>query len=119
MGPRRIRQCAELLDRRTGGRRLERVRRSRPRTSAAVAHTDARVLEAIWEGDESGLRATVAKYGGFVYGKALQILRHPVVAEEVTQDIFVMLWRKAGSLNPRRGSLKAFLRPSIYPALRA
>jgi RNA polymerase sigma-70 factor (ECF subfamily) len=66
-------------------------------------------MRAICEGDESGLRAAVAKYGALVHGIALQILRHPMLAEEVAQDTFVMLWRKPGSYNSSRGSLKSFL----------
>jgi RNA polymerase sigma-70 factor, ECF subfamily len=85
------------------------ARRSRPNISAVGTETDALLLRAMCEGDESGLRAAVAKYGASVHGIALQILRHPMLAEEVTQDTFVMLWQKPGSYDPRRGGLKAFL----------
>jgi RNA polymerase sigma-70 factor (ECF subfamily) len=77
--------------------------------SAEGTETDALLVTAICESDESGLRAAVAKYGALVHGVALQILKHPMLAEEVAQDTFVMLWRKPGSYNPQRGSLKAFL----------
>jgi RNA polymerase sigma-70 factor (ECF subfamily) len=79
------------------------------RTSAVGTNTDTSLVRAISKGDEGGLRAAVAKYGPFVYGAALHILRHPMLAEEVAQDTFVMLWRKPGSYNPHRGSLKAYL----------
>jgi RNA polymerase sigma-70 factor, ECF subfamily len=85
------------------------ARRSRRKTSAIGTGTDALLVRAICEGDESGLRAAFAKYGAYVHGIALQISRHPMLAEEVAQDTFVMLWRKPGSYNPHRGSLKAFL----------
>lgn len=85
------------------------VRRSRPKTSAGAAHTDAQVLRAISEGDEGGLRAAVAEYGGFVNGMALLILRQPKLAEQVAHDTFVMLWRKPESFKRHGGSLKAFL----------
>jgi RNA polymerase sigma-70 factor (ECF subfamily) len=78
-------------------------------TSADGTETDALLVTAICESDESGLRAAVAKYGALVHGVALQILKHPMLAEEVAQDTFVMLWRKPRSYNPHRGSLKAFL----------
>jgi RNA polymerase sigma-70 factor (ECF subfamily) len=66
-------------------------------------------MRAINEGDESGLRAAVAKYGHSVHGAALHILRDPMLAEEVAQDTFVLLWAKPGSYNPDRGTLKVFL----------
>jgi RNA polymerase sigma-70 factor, ECF subfamily len=82
----------------------------RPHDVSAVDRgSDASLVRAISEGDEGGLRAAVARYGAFVQGAALQILRQPMLAEEVAQDTFVMLWRKPGSYNPQRGSLKAFL----------
>ena len=84
-------------------------RRSRPKTSVVGTRTDAQVLTAICEGDESGLRAAVAEYGDFVYGMALLILRQPKIAEEVAQDTFVVLWRKAQSFSRRSGKLKSIL----------
>ena len=96
---------------RSTGRPEERdaSRRGRPETSAVATHTDAQVLTAICEGDESGLRAAVAEYGDFVYGMALLILRQPKLAEEVAQDTFMVLWRKPQSFSRRSGSLKAFV----------
>ena len=85
------------------------ARPGRLKTSAVGTNTDASLVRAISEGDEGGLRAAVAKYGPFVHGAALHILRHPMLAEEVAQDTFVMLWRKPGSYNPHRGSLRAYL----------
>lgn len=85
------------------------ARHSRLKTSALGTKTDASLVRAISEGDADGLRATVAKYGPFVHGVALHILRHPMLAEEVAQDTFMALWRKPGSYNPHRGSLKAYL----------
>jgi RNA polymerase sigma-70 factor (ECF subfamily) len=79
------------------------------KTSADGTNTDMSLVGAIGKGDERGLRAAVAKYGPFVHGVALHILRQPMLAEEVAQDTFVMLWRKPGSYNPHRGSLKAYL----------
>jgi RNA polymerase sigma-70 factor (ECF subfamily) len=76
---------------------------------AAGTETEALLVRAICEGDESGLRAAVAKYGGVVYGIASQILRDPMLAEEVAQDTFMMLWRKPESYSLHRGSLKTFL----------
>jgi RNA polymerase sigma-70 factor, ECF subfamily len=85
------------------------ARHGRLKTPAVGTKPEALLVRAINEGDEDGLRAAVTKYGGFVHGAALHILRHPMLAEEVAQDTFMMLWRKPESYNPHRGSLKAFL----------
>jgi RNA polymerase sigma-70 factor (ECF subfamily) len=98
----------QTLTERAGEREVS-VRWSRPKTSAVGILTDTQLLKAIREGDESGLRAAVAKYGASVHSIASQILRQPMLAEEVAQDTFVMLWRKPESYSPSRGSLRAFL----------
>jgi RNA polymerase sigma-70 factor, ECF subfamily len=83
------------------------ARRRRPTTS--TTENEALLVGAICDGDEVGLRVAVAKYGAVVYGMALQILRDRMLAEEVAQDTFMMLWRKPKSYSPHRGSLKTFL----------
>jgi RNA polymerase sigma-70 factor, ECF subfamily len=86
-----------------------RARNREDEAFAAGRETDASLMRAINEGDGSGLRAVVASYGASVYGAALHILRNPMLAEEVAQDTFVMLWVRPGGYNPDRGSLKVFL----------
>ena len=83
--------------------------RNREVEASTVGREDASLMRAINEGDESGLRAVVARYGASVHGAALHILRNPMLAEEVAQDTFVLLWAKPGSYNPDRGTLKVFL----------
>ncbi len=83
--------------------------RGRPETSAIGTRTDAEVLTAICEGDESGLREAVAEYGDFVFGMALLILRQPKLAEEVAQDTFVEFWQKVQSFSGRSGNLQMTL----------
>ncbi|MCA1993145.1 MAG: sigma-70 family RNA polymerase sigma factor, partial [Coleofasciculus sp. S288] len=43
-----------------------------------------------------------------VYGLALHILKNPQEAEDLTQEIFLSLWRSS-NYNPARGSLSSFL----------
>jgi RNA polymerase sigma-70 factor (ECF subfamily) len=45
-----------------------------------------------------------------VYRAALGIVRDPVVAQDVTQDVFLRLWRRPGSFDARRGELGSYLR---------
>lgn len=99
------RRCAEYYMKSGAGETI--ARRSRPTRS--TTENEALLVRAICEGDEVGLRAAVAKYGAVVYGMALQILRDRMLAEEVAQDTFMMLWRKPKSYSPHRGSLKTFL----------
>jgi len=45
-----------------------------------------------------------------VYAAALRVLGNPAQAQDVTQDVFLRLWRAPGKFDPRRGDLGAYLR---------
>lgn len=62
-----------------------------------------------FEHDEGTLREAISAYGDAVYGMAHRIVAEPMLAEEVTQDTFLALWRQPAAYDPARGSLKAFL----------
>ena len=44
------------------------------------------------------------------FGVASRLVRNRELAEEVTQDVFVWIWREARSFDPRRGSDVALIR---------
>jgi RNA polymerase sigma-70 factor (ECF subfamily) len=45
-----------------------------------------------------------------VYGAALRILGSPAQAQDVTQDVFLKLWRSPRRFDPGRGELGSYLR---------
>ena len=45
-----------------------------------------------------------------VYGAALRILGNPAQAQDVTQDVFLKLWRNPGRFDAARGELGSYLR---------
>jgi RNA polymerase sigma-70 factor (ECF subfamily) len=45
-----------------------------------------------------------------VYASALSVLRDPGRAEDVTQEVFLKLWRNPGRFDPSRGALGPYLR---------
>jgi len=40
-----------------------------------------------------------------VYGTALRVLGNPAAAQDVAQDVFLRVWRRPGTFDPRRGDL--------------
>jgi RNA polymerase sigma-70 factor, ECF subfamily len=50
------------------------------------------------------------EHGPAVYGAALRVLGNPAAAQDVAQDVFLRLWRRPRSFDPRRGDLGAYLR---------
>ncbi|MEB3310263.1 MAG: sigma-70 family RNA polymerase sigma factor [Snowella sp.] len=70
--------------------------------------TDAEVYFALVAGEVPALGILYERYGEVVYRFALRILNNPQEAEDLTQEVFLTLWRNQ-SYDPKRGSLLAFL----------
>ncbi|MGH2724131.1 MAG: sigma-70 family RNA polymerase sigma factor [Actinomycetota bacterium] len=60
-------------------------------------------------GDQEAVRALYARFGRPVFGMGLRMLGSPQSAEELTQDVFLAAWRKAGRYDPTRGRLSTWL----------
>lgn len=60
-------------------------------------------------GDEDAFTALYRRRQGGVYRFALQMSGSEAVAEDVTQEVFMVLMRDAGNFDPSRGTLAAYL----------
>lgn len=54
-------------------------------------------------GDRDGFEAFYGRFSGLVYATALRVLSSESEAEDVTQEVFFMLWEKAPMYDPSRG----------------
>ncbi len=70
-----------------------------PNSSEPSSTTDEALFVALKNGDSSALSILFNRHGRLVYGLALKILANSQEAEDLTQEIFLTLWRKASS-NP-------------------
>jgi RNA polymerase sigma factor (sigma-70 family) len=66
-------------------------------------------MEGLLAGNDDAIRAIYARFSRPVYTMGLRLLGSREAAEELTQDVFVTAWRKAGRFDPQRGRLSTWL----------
>mgnify|MGYP001797781039 CR=1 FL=1 len=66
------------------------------------------LIEAMNAGEQTALRHLYRRHSALVYSLALQILKRKAEAEDITQEVFLSLWRR-NTYDPARGSLRRFL----------
>ena len=73
------------------------------------AREDARLLQAIAAEDQQALAILYRRHGNLIYSFLLRMLGNPAEAQEVLQDTFVRLWRRAKEFDAGRSSATAWL----------
>jgi RNA polymerase sigma factor (sigma-70 family) len=80
-----------------------------PSTDARASVDDTTLVERVAAGDADALQGLYERYGRIVYSFAYRFTRDPGMAEECTQDVFVVLWRRASTYDPARAKLTTWL----------
>ena len=70
--------------------------------------TDAEVWNVLKQGQSQALHLFYERYSSLVYRLAFRVLGNSQEAEDLTQDIFLTLWRSR-NYDPNRGSLGSYL----------
>src|ERR671924_1898697 len=65
-------------------------------------------------GDREAFHELYRRYGSAAYGLALRITAQPMLAEEVTQDAFLALWRTPEAFDPTRGAFRSFFLSLVH-----
>ena len=77
--------------------------------SGRDAAEDAALLDRIAAGDPDALGELYDRYGRVVFGVLYRVLGVPEAAEEVSQDAFHAVWRRAGTYRADRGAVRTWL----------
>jgi RNA polymerase sigma-70 factor, ECF subfamily len=100
-----------------GGRRAV-VERGRARCAVRpppICHIGGRVdqdltrlVARVAEGDQAAFASLYDGLSSTIFGVVRRVLRDPSQAEEVTQEVFVEIWRLAARYDPERGGVRAW-----------
>lgn len=86
-----------------------RAMRARPADVAAdLSDPIGELLRRAGRGDQSAFAELYDALSPLVYGVVLKVVRDPSQAEEVTQEVFVELWRLAARFDGTKGSAKTW-----------
>ncbi len=69
--------------------------------------SDAQLVVGIGRYEEDALAELYRRHAGPVLGLARRVLVDEHAAEDVTQDVFLSLWRHPDRFDPQRGSLRS------------
>ena len=78
-------------------------------TPAAGGRTLNEQLLATGRGDEAALAQVYDAMASAVFGVAKRVVRDPARAEEITQDVFLSVWRFATRFDPAKGSAQTWI----------
>lgn len=74
-----------------------------------MSSSEAILLDQIAQGNQDALITLYTQYGNLVFSLAVRVLREPALAEEITQDVFLKLWRQPDRWNPALGQFSSWL----------
>src|SRR5712692_4679742 len=70
--------------------------------------SDEELMLALAAGQEDALGPLYRRYGPLIFSLAAQSLGH-AAAEEIVQEVFLAVWRKADSFDPERGTFRSWV----------
>ena len=74
-----------------------------------MKRTDQELLKAISEGDAGALSVFYDRHSRLIYGSLLRLLGDTDDAEDILQEVFIQVWRKASTFKAELGSPKNWL----------
>jgi RNA polymerase sigma-70 factor (ECF subfamily) len=74
-----------------------------------AGRSDAVLVAEVARGNQAALREIYRRHGAAVWGLARRVTNDPHEAEEVSQMVFLNLWRSPERFDPGRGALRSWL----------
>ncbi len=82
---------------------------SKENTVEFIALSDEEIVARLMDGESGAMGALYDRYARLVFSLALKILNDSGAAEEVVQEVFVKVWRRAPEYSSERGKFSSWL----------
>jgi RNA polymerase sigma-70 factor, ECF subfamily len=79
------------------------------RQTISASRTESELMRLVALGDHDAFLVVYDRHAHAALGVALRMTRNREAAEEIVQEAFVNLWRRAGNYKAARGSLRTFV----------
>src|SRR5207249_2451424 len=98
----------------TGSSTSEVQKVQQPTISTRPEPPDEELISAICLGAEWAMEILYQRYHRYAYALAYRILRESTSAEDIVQDAFLSIWRKAASYQKQHGSVYSWLQAIVH-----
>ena len=75
---------------------------------------DRELIGRIASGDAGSFRDLYRRYAPSAAGLAFRVIGDGVLSEEVTQEVFLAVWRSASAYDPARGSVRSWILTQVH-----
>ena len=86
----------------------------RPTADATDPRSDDAILAAIQDRDDAAVAVLYDRYGRLAFGLAYRMLGERGAAEDVVQEAFLNVWRRAGGFQSGRGGARPWLMSIVH-----
>lgn len=76
--------------------------------------SDMELMDAIATGEEVALERLYERYGRLAYALAYRLLHDSLAAEDIVQEAFLAVWRKAATYQAQHGSVYSWLQAIVH-----
>ena len=82
---------------------------SSERSDVPETITDQELMVRLSDGEVEALEGLYDRYSSLVFSIVVRVLTDRQLAEDVTQEVFLRLWRRPWSYDPERGKFRSWL----------
>ncbi|HZU67657.1 MAG TPA: sigma-70 family RNA polymerase sigma factor [Ktedonobacteraceae bacterium] len=93
-----------------------RIRATRPETTvqAPAQLADQALISAMCNREEWALELLYDRYHRYAYSLAYRVVQDANIAEDIVQEAFLAIWRKAGSYEAQQGNVRSWLQAIVH-----